>query len=166
MRDTELKDVRDADALTAIEAGKWARECETYDEREAELRHDLEKAAAAAARSAVEDLKQENMMLNETIDRHGRTLDDGGGRERRGGPGRESQSRREATMSRSLGVEMERMMGDQWEEEDREDAAKTETVIAVEEAKRRRGGEGDPDDHHAEGGLVNFFFFLFEANVC
>jgi hypothetical protein len=36
---------------------------------------------------------------------------------------------------RSLGAEMERNMGDKWEEEDGEDAAETETVIAVEEAE-------------------------------
>jgi hypothetical protein len=52
-----------------LEEGKWARERKTYDERVAGLEQDLEKAAAAAARSAVEDQKQENIMLEETIDR-------------------------------------------------------------------------------------------------
>jgi hypothetical protein len=47
-RDAELKDLRDAHALTAVEAVKWARERETYDMRVAGLGQDLEKATMAA----------------------------------------------------------------------------------------------------------------------
>jgi hypothetical protein len=167
-RDAELKDLRDAHVLTALEAGKWARERETYDERVAGLEQDLEKAAAA--HSALEDQKQENMMLKETIDRLRFEMDElrttaaAGG----GGAGREGQSSREATMSRSLGAEMERMMGDKWEEEDSEDTAETETVVAVEEAE----GSGSEDETEIQTIITrkkkvgSLLFLPFWGSIC
>jgi hypothetical protein len=67
-RNAELKDLRDAHALTVLEAGKWACERETFDERVVGLEQDLEKAAAAT-HSALEDRKQKNIMLEATLDR-------------------------------------------------------------------------------------------------
>jgi hypothetical protein len=89
-RDAVLKDVRDAHALTAVEAGKWGCERETYDERPAGLEQDLEKVAAA--HSALKDQKRKNMMLEETIDRLRFEMDEvrAMAAARRGGAGRES----------------------------------------------------------------------------
>jgi chromosome segregation ATPase len=66
-RDIELHQLRDGAALGTLEAGKWAKERDTYEDRIGVLEGDL--VAAAAAHASLEDQKQENMMLKETIDR-------------------------------------------------------------------------------------------------
>lgn len=66
-RDQEIKDFQDAAALQAVEANKWTREQANYEERIAFLESEL--AIAQQAQAQLEEQKQENMMLKETIDR-------------------------------------------------------------------------------------------------
>jgi chromosome segregation ATPase len=145
-RDAELKDLRDAAGLVSLETGKWGRERENYDERIVGLEADL--AAAAAAHAALEDQKQENMMLKETIDRLRFEMDELRTAAAAAGSGKDAAASREATMSRSLGAEMQRMIGDEkWEDGDGDDSADTETVVGTPGPGEDEGsGSGSEDE--------------------
>ena len=66
-RDQEIKDFKDAAALQSIENNKWAKEHDNYEERLAHLEAEL--AIAQQAHAQLDEQKQENLMLKETIDR-------------------------------------------------------------------------------------------------
>ncbi|KAL4064609.1 hypothetical protein J3A83DRAFT_4273272 [Scleroderma citrinum] len=116
-RDQELKDLQDAAALHALEAQKWARELESYEGRIFALEGDL--ALAQQAHAQLDEQKQENLMLKETIDRMRFEMDEmrnnasGLGN---GGGSRGSSQR--GSVSKSLGAELLGKMGPQWEMED------------------------------------------------
>ncbi|KIM59417.1 hypothetical protein SCLCIDRAFT_9958 [Scleroderma citrinum Foug A] len=116
-RDQELKDLQDAAALHALEGQKWARELESYEGRISALEGDL--ALAQQAHAQLDEQKQENLMLKETIDRMRFEMDEmrnnasglGGGSGSRG-------SSQKGSVSKSLGAELLGKMGPQWEMDD------------------------------------------------
>ncbi|KAI6108363.1 hypothetical protein F5141DRAFT_1189212 [Pisolithus sp. B1] len=124
-RDQELKDLQDLSSLQTLEAQKWAREHDTYDARIAALEAELELAQQAHAQ--LEEQKQENLMLKETIDRMRFEMDEmrsshgGSG----AGPGGGSQGgSQQGSVSKSLGAELLGKIGKQWgmdEDEEGED---------------------------------------------
>ncbi|KAI6154610.1 hypothetical protein BKA82DRAFT_16683 [Pisolithus tinctorius] len=114
-RDQELKDLQDLSSLQTLEAQKWAREHDTYESRIAALEAELELAQQAHAQ--LEEQKQENLMLKETIDRmrfemdEMRSLHGGSGAGAGGGSQGGSQ---QGSVSKSLGAELLGKIGTQW----------------------------------------------------
>ncbi|KAH7918023.1 hypothetical protein BV22DRAFT_1134916 [Leucogyrophana mollusca] len=120
-RDESIKDYADAAALHVLEAAKWDREHERYEER--------------LAHAQLDERKQENLMLKETIDRMRYDMDEmrsaasavGGG-----GPSSVASSAA-ISMSKSLGVGLMGKMGtagwgmeDEGQEEDAEESGAEE----------------------------------------
>jgi hypothetical protein len=66
-RDQEIKDFQEAAALAAIENTKWLKEHDNYEERLAYLEAEL--SLSQHAHAQLDEQKQENLMLKETIDR-------------------------------------------------------------------------------------------------
>ena len=65
-RDQEIKDLQEAAQLHSVEAQKWLREQANYEERIAILEGEL--SIAQQAQAQLDEQKQENMILKETID--------------------------------------------------------------------------------------------------
>ena len=118
-RDQELKDLQDASALQALEAQKYLREHDSYEERLAHLEAELSHAQQAYVQ--LDEQKQENLMLKETIDRMRFEMDEMRNLSVGQGSGSGAGSAR-GSMSKSLGAELLGKIGDQWgmdeEEED------------------------------------------------
>lgn len=110
-RDQEIKDYKDAAALQSLEAVKWAKEASSYEDRLAHLEEEL--AIAQQAHAQLDEQKQENLMLKETIDRMRFDLDEmrSAATHAAAGSGHSSAAN---TMSKSLGAELMGKMGDSW----------------------------------------------------
>jgi len=109
--------------MQALEAQKYLREHDTYEERLAQLEAEL--SHAQQAHTQLDEQKQENLMLKETIDRMRYEMDEmrnlsvmGAGQ----GTGSGSGSAR-GSVSKSLGAELLGKIGPQWgmDEEEEED---------------------------------------------
>jgi hypothetical protein len=110
--------------LQALEAQKYLREHDSYEDRLAQLETELSHAQQAHAQ--LDEQKQENLMLKETIDRMRFEMDEmrnlgmmGAGQGAGSGSGSASGS-----VSKSLGAELLGKMGGQWgmDEEEEEEA--------------------------------------------
>ncbi|OBZ66290.1 hypothetical protein A0H81_13780 [Grifola frondosa] len=117
LRDLEIKEYQEATALQTIEAQKWQREELNFEERIAFLENEL--AMAQQAHATLDEQKQENMMLKETIDRMRFDMDElrnsATGLSQSGGSGNASA---QGTLSKSLGAELMSKMqqeGQRWE---------------------------------------------------
>lgn len=110
-RDQEIKDYKDAAALQSLEAVKWAKEASSYEDRLAHLEEEL--AIAQQAHAQLDEQKQENLMLKETIDRMRFDLDEmrSAATHAAAGSGHSSAAN---TMSKSLGAELMGKMGESW----------------------------------------------------
>ncbi|KAI0707312.1 hypothetical protein C8Q76DRAFT_629087 [Earliella scabrosa] len=127
-RDQEIKDFQDAANLHAVEAQKWLREQATYEERILVLEGELNVAQQAQAQ--LDEQKQENMMLKETIDRmrfdmdelrnSAHSLDKGGG---------SGTASAHGSVSKSLGAELLSKMKDgKWDMEEEEEEEEPHSV--------------------------------------
>lgn len=114
-RDQEIKDYQDAAALQSLEAMKWTKEASSYEDRLAHLEEEL--AIAQQAHAQLDEQKQENLMLKETIDRMRFDLDEmrNAATHAAAGSGHSSAAN---TMSKSLGAELMGKMGESWGGED------------------------------------------------
>lgn len=114
-RDQEIKDYKDAAALQSLEAVKWTKEASSYEDRVAHLEEEL--AIAQQAHAQLDEQKQENLMLKETIDRMRFDLDEmrSAATHAAAGSGHSSAAN---TMSKSLGAELMGKMGESWGGED------------------------------------------------
>ncbi|KAI0359798.1 hypothetical protein OH77DRAFT_1419125 [Trametes cingulata] len=140
-RDQEIKDLQDAAQLQAIESQKWLREQSNYEERIAALESEL--MIAQQAQGQLDEQKQENMLLKETIDRMRFDMDElrnsASSLEKGGGSGTASAH---GSVSKSLGAELLSKMKDgKWEmeEEVEEDPASFEVEA-----------EGEDDETESE----------------
>ncbi|KZT67427.1 hypothetical protein DAEQUDRAFT_391530 [Daedalea quercina L-15889] len=110
-RDEEIKDYKEAASLQQIEAAKWAREQANYEERIAFIESEL--SVAQQAQAQLDEQKQENMMLKETIDRMRFDMDEmrnsASSNANQGGSGAASVR---GSVSRSLGAELLSKMKD------------------------------------------------------
>ncbi|CCL98646.1 uncharacterized protein FIBRA_00648 [Fibroporia radiculosa] len=139
-RDQEVKDFQDAAALQAIETSKWVREQANYEERIAFFEGEL--AVAQQAQVQLEEQKQENMMLKETIDRMRFDMD-----EMRNGAasnhllqGGSGSSSARNSVSKSLGAELLSKMKDgRWGLEDDEEEEEVSDQLEIE------GGDEDTE---------------------
>ncbi|KAH9846647.1 hypothetical protein C2E23DRAFT_890636 [Lenzites betulinus] len=140
-RDQEIKDLQDAAQLQAIETQKWLREQSNYEERIAALESEL--LVAQQAQISLDEQKQENMLLKETIDRMRFDMDElrnsASSLEKGGGSGTASA---QGSVSKSLGAELLSKMKDgKWDmDEEAED----------EQSSLEAEVEGDEDETESE----------------
>ncbi|OCH85171.1 hypothetical protein OBBRIDRAFT_860400 [Obba rivulosa] len=143
-RDEEIKDYQEAAALHSLEQQKWNREQANFEERIAFLEGEL--TMAQQAQAALDEQKQENLMLKETIDRMRFELDEMRTKNADHTLGRSGNSSTQATISKSLGAELLNKMGEvswdaeqdeeleegssaEMDAEDEEDSTESEDVI-------------------------------------
>ena len=116
-RDQELKDLQDAATLHALEAQKWTPELESYERRIIALEGDL--SIAQQAHAQLDEQRQDNLMLKETIDRMRFEMDEMRNNASGLGSGAGSRgSSQKGSLSKSLGAELLSKMGPQWGMED------------------------------------------------
>ncbi|OAX32911.1 hypothetical protein K503DRAFT_869881 [Rhizopogon vinicolor AM-OR11-026] len=120
-RDQEIKDCQDAAVLHSLEGIKWAKEASSYEDRLAHLEEEL--SIAQQAHAQLDEQKQENLMLKETIDRMRFDMDEmrNAATNAAAASGPSSAAN---TVSKSLGAELMGQMGGSWEHED--DGVETE----------------------------------------
>ncbi|KIJ13485.1 hypothetical protein PAXINDRAFT_117256, partial [Paxillus involutus ATCC 200175] len=119
-REEERKDLQDAASLQALETQKYMREHDSYEERLSQLESELMHAQQAHAQ--LDEQKQENLMLKETIDRMRFEMDEMRSLGALGGPGGGSGTGSvRGSVSKSLGAELLGKMGAQWGMEDEEE---------------------------------------------
>lgn len=118
-RDQEIKDHQEAAQLHSVEAQKWLREQANYEDRIAFVESEL--SIAQQAQTQLDEQKQENMMLKETIDRMRFDMDElrnsAHGLEK-GGSGTASAH---GSISKSLGAELLSKMNGKWDLEDEDE---------------------------------------------
>ncbi|OJA15153.1 hypothetical protein AZE42_04685 [Rhizopogon vesiculosus] len=114
-RDQEIKDCQDAAALHSLEGIKWAKEASSYEDRLVHLEEEL--SIAQQAHAQLDEQKQENLMLKETIDRMRFDMDEmrNAATNAAAASGPSSAAN---TVSKSLGAELMGQMGGSWEHED------------------------------------------------
>jgi hypothetical protein len=141
-RDIEIKDHKDHASLAALETQKLMRERTAYEERIAALEEELN--AAQQAHAQLDDQKQENLMLKETIDRMRYEMDElrtsAASGDASGGSGASS---RTASLNRSLGEELARGLKGAMEMNkiDEDESFESETIV---------GDEGDDTEGETE----------------
>ncbi|TFK49718.1 hypothetical protein OE88DRAFT_1702542 [Heliocybe sulcata] len=146
-RDEEIKDLQEASALQSLEAQKLLRESDNYEERINFLEAEL--VAAQQTHAQLEEQKQENMLLKETIDRMRFDMDElrtSATSHTQGASGTGASAKN--TISKSLGAELLGKMkdvmwsGDEEEEESGNEGEESEATTAVEETESS-GTEGE-----------------------
>lgn len=142
-RDQEIKDYQEAAALQAIENHKYIKEHDNYEERIAFIEAELSIAQQASAQ--LDEQKQENLMLKETIDRMRYDMDEmrnnAASAAAMGGSGQTSTA---SSMSKSLGAELlGQMTGAQWEK-------MKGTQWGIEGEDGEDGGEGENEGESAQ----------------
>ncbi|KDQ52645.1 hypothetical protein JAAARDRAFT_183899 [Jaapia argillacea MUCL 33604] len=125
--DQEIKDLHDQAGLQAIEGSKWAREQANYEERVTFLEGEL--SIAQQTHAQLEEQKQENMLLKETIDRMRYDMDElrnNASSHVQGGSSGAASAQN--TISKSLGAELLSKMGGRWslDDEDEDDHGEEE----------------------------------------
>ncbi|KAI9454398.1 hypothetical protein BJY52DRAFT_729492 [Lactarius psammicola] len=142
-KDEEIRNCRESLSLQQMETSKYLKENEAYEERIVLLEQDL--ALAQQAQTSLDEQKQENLMLKETIDRMRFDMDElratlapSAGSGTSSAPG---------SVSRSLGAELlSKMKNDSgWiDDEDEADAAATLKGLGVD----------DPDENTDDEDIV------------
>ena len=150
-REETIRSLRDAVSLHEIETGKWAKEHESYEERIAQL--EIELSSAMEAFTRLDEQKQENLLLKETIDRMRFDMDEMRHAMVPGASGNSGHSSVANTMSKSLGAELMGQMN--WElsshtEVDRRPGQRRTYCHRGRGSGGRRGRGCDSNDHHEE----------------
>ncbi|KAF8972146.1 hypothetical protein BDZ97DRAFT_1783396 [Flammula alnicola] len=131
-REETIRTLREAVSLHEIETGKFMKEHETYEERIAQL--ELELSVAMEAHTQLDEQKQENLLLKETIDRMRFEMD-----EMRNAAtmvvagGSSGHSSAANTMSKSLGAELMGKMNWEMDAEPESDEMVSEGTTVIEE---------------------------------
>lgn len=129
-REELIRNLREAASLHEVENAKWAKEHENYETRIAALENEL--AIAQQAHVQLDEQKQENLLLKETIDRMRFDMDEmrNSAVAATGGSGQSSATN---TMSKSLGAELMGKMKGGWGMQDEgEDATDEEVDVSAE----------------------------------
>ncbi|KAI0039597.1 hypothetical protein FA95DRAFT_1654138 [Auriscalpium vulgare] len=143
-KDDELKESREGMALQSLENSKLAKEHDAFEDRFALLEQEL--AIAQQAQASLDEQKQENLMLKETIDRMRFDMDElrSGLTSNTVGAGSGSSSAQNS-VSKSLGAELLSKMrdGGGWmdEEEEEEEPSTTLKDLQIEVADEDTEGE-------------------------
>lgn len=130
-RDQEIKDHQEAAQLHSVEAQKWLREQANYEDRIAFVESEL--AIAQQAQTQLDEQKQENMMLKETIDRMRFDMDELRNSAHGLEKGSSGTASAHGSVSKSLGAELLSKMKDgKWElEEDDEESEPNSLELEV-----------------------------------
>lgn len=118
-REEQIRTLREAASLHEVENAKWAKEHETYENRMVALENEL--AVAQQAHTQLDEQKQENLLLKETIDRMRFDLDEMRSSAAAVTTG-SGQSSATNTMSKSLGAELMGKMKGGWGMQDEEES--------------------------------------------
>lgn len=141
-KDEEIRSFRESLSLQQMETNKYLKENEAYEERIVLLEQDL--AFAQQAQASLDEQKQENLMLKETIDRMRFDMDELRAGLPSNAPGTGSGiSSAPSSVSRSLGAELLSKLtdGSGWiDEEDEGDSVETLRVLGIE------GQDDDAED--------------------
>ncbi|KAG6845246.1 hypothetical protein H0H87_011981 [Tephrocybe sp. NHM501043] len=137
-REEVIRSMRDSASLHGIETSKWAKEHESWEVRFAQLEDEL--VIAQQAHVQLDEQKQENMLLKETIDRMRFDMDEmrNNAVVATSGSGQSSAAN---TLSKSLGAELMGKMKGGWGMDDDD-----EEESAVEEELREESIEMDEGD--------------------
>ncbi|KAK6996519.1 hypothetical protein R3P38DRAFT_3329523 [Favolaschia claudopus] len=143
-REELVRSMRDAAGLTQIEIARFAKEHEAYEERIGQL--EMELSVAQQAHAQLDEQKQENMLLKETIDRMRFDLDEM--RNNSAGSvvgGSSGQSSAANTVSKSLGQELLGKMKGAWGglESDTEEEGEEEEEPDTSSSSATPGAEDD-----------------------
>ena len=122
-REQEIQQLKDTHGLQALDLRKWEAEQEQWLSRLKGMEEELQ--AAQKAQAALDEQKQENMMLKETIDRLRFDMDEmrahaGSGLSASGGASAKS------TLSKSLGAELMKLQDAGWAKEEATPEGSTE----------------------------------------
>lgn len=139
-REELIRNLREAASLHEVENAKWAKEHENYETRIAALENEL--AIAQQAHVQLDEQKQENLLLKETIDRMRFDMDEmrNSAVAATGGSGQSSATN---TMSKSLGAELMGKMKGGWGMQDEEEDATDEEVDVSAEAEEDEETESE-----------------------
>lgn len=129
-REELIRNLREAASLHEVENAKWAKEHENYENRIGVLENEL--AIAQQAHAQLDEQKQENLLLKETIDRMRFDMDEMRNNAVTTVMGGSGQSSAANTMTKSLGAELLGKMKGGWGMQDEEDEGEEETDISVE----------------------------------
>lgn len=134
-KDEEIRSCRESLSLQQMETNKYLKENEAYEERIVLLEQDL--AFAQQAQASLDEQKQENLMLKETIDRMRFDMDELRAGLTSNAPAVGSgTSSAPSSVSRSLGAELLSKLthsGGWINEEDEGDSAETLRVLGIED---------------------------------
>ncbi|KAF8627304.1 hypothetical protein AX15_004444 [Amanita polypyramis BW_CC] len=142
IREETIRALREAATQHELEAAKWARERDSYEERIVHLEAEL--TIAQQAHAQLDEQKQENLLLKETIDRMRFEMDEmrsglnlGHQPGTMGHPGSGTN-----TISKSLGDELAGKMKWEMDAEGEEESASQERMIENEEEKEEENSFG------------------------
>ncbi|KAF8895970.1 hypothetical protein BD779DRAFT_1466017 [Infundibulicybe gibba] len=125
-REELIRNLREAASLHEVEGFKWIKEHEGYEHRISQLEAEL--AVAQQAHAQLDEQKQENLLLKETIDRMRFDMDEmrNSATANLVGSGQSSAAN---TISKSLGAELLGKMGDTWGMEDEDEEVEEENSV-------------------------------------
>ena len=142
-KDEEIRSCRESLSLQQMETSKYIKENEAYEERIVLLEQDL--ALAQQAQTSLDEQKQENLMLKETIDRMRFDMDELRATLASNAPSAGSGAgSAPGSVSRSLGAELLSTMKDDsgWiDDDDEADSAATLKVLGIENPDENTDGE-------------------------
>ncbi|KAF8910537.1 hypothetical protein CPB84DRAFT_1763906 [Gymnopilus junonius] len=144
-REETIRSLREAVSLHEIESAKWTKEHENYEERIVQL--EMELNLALEAHRHLDEQKQENMLLKETIDRMRFDMDEmRNSMSSSTAGGASGQSSAANTVSKSLGAELAgKMTWDLEEQSERSGYVSEETTVIEEEETEVEGDEEEED---------------------
>lgn len=145
-RDETIRTLRENTALHEIETAKWQKEHDTYEDRLAALQSELN--LALQAHTQLDEQKQENLLLKETIDRMRYEMDEMRSATSIGlgmvGSGASSAMN---TLSKTLGAELMGKMKwgieEEGEQEGKDDLAGDSSTVVEEEDDNTEGEDED-----------------------
>ncbi|TFK36663.1 hypothetical protein BDQ12DRAFT_706206 [Crucibulum laeve] len=141
-----INSLREAASLHEVETAKWAKEHESYEDRISHLEDEL--SVAQQAHAQLDEQKQENLLLKETIDRMRFDMDEmrSAATIVAAGGGNSGSSSAANTMSKSLGAELLGKM--KWGIEDEEEE------VDDEEGSETTAVDLDEDDTEGEEDVI------------
>ena len=135
-----IHNLREAASSHEIENGKWAKERDTYDDRIAHLETEL--SIAQQAHAQLDEQKQENLILKETIDRMRFDMDEMRNSAASTAIGGSGQSSVVNTISKSLGAELMGKMKGGWGMESGEEEEEADEGVSV-DVEKEEDTEGE-----------------------
>lgn len=141
-RDLQYRDASEKISLHNLEINKWLQNNEQLNQRIANLEQQL--VVAREAETQLDEQKQENLLLKETIDRMKFDMEELRHKADGNIPSTSGSASNQSTLSKSLGVEIMRMNNGKWPGEDESDEESEST--AVEDEQHDDGDDTEGED--------------------